>query len=152
MISKFRILILAVCGLAALLVFRNIWMRTVASPADLRIHVSFLALGYTLLLGTALQELVRTIASRAAAELPAVTIVRLLAASNATIGYLFGILWATNSGKYDALRHPVLLTDAIVIGLAWFVATKPLRNRPTAYWDIALGLGALSSWYLSTLR
>jgi len=152
MTSKFRILILAVSGLAALAVFRNPWTRTVASPAELRVHVSFLALGYTLLIGTALQEFARTIANRSAPELRSVTVMRLLAASAATIGYLCGFLWALEYGRSDALRRPVLLTDSIVVGLAWFVAAKPFRHRPTAYWDFALGLGALSSWFVSTLH
>jgi hypothetical protein len=77
---------------------------------------------------------------------------RLLAAGAATIGYLFGFLWATKYRRHDALWRLVLLTDTIVVGLAWFVALKPFRSRPTAYWDFALGLGALSSWSLSMLH
>jgi hypothetical protein len=152
MTSMFRILILAVSVVAALGVFRSLWTRTAASPFELRVHVSFLALGYTLLIGTALQEFARTIANRSAPELRFVTVLRLLAASAATTGYLFGLWWAASYGRHDALRRPVLLTDLIVIGLAWFVAVKPFSKRPTAYWDLALGLGALLSWFLSTLR
>jgi hypothetical protein len=152
MITKFRILILAVSGLAALAVFRSLWTRTFASPTELRVHVSFLALGYTFLFGTGLQELVRTTESQARPELRTVTVLRLLAAIASTVGYLFGILWAVKYGRHDALWRPVLLTDSIVVGVTWFVAVKPFRDRPTAYWDIALGFGAFSSWFLAAMH
>jgi len=151
MTSKVRILIIQVLGLAALAVFWNLWTRAVASPAELRAHISFLALGYALLIGIAVQELARTIACRSAAELRSVTVLRLIAAGAATIGYLSGFLWAIRYGRHDALQRPVLLTDSIVVGLAWFVAVKPLRHHSTANWDFALGLGALSSWFIATL-
>lgn len=142
MTSKFRILILAVSGLTALAVFRSLWTRTATSPAELRINVSFLGFGYILLIGGAVQELARMIASRSAPELRPVTISRLLAAGAATTGYLFGLLWATQYGRHGVLLRPVVLTDTIVVGLACFVAAKPFRCHPTAYWDIALGLFA----------
>jgi hypothetical protein len=152
MITKFRILILAISALAALAVFRILWTRPVASQAELRVHVSFLALGYTLLIGTGLQELMRTTEGQAGSELRTVTVLRLLAASAATVGYLFGFLWAVKYGRHDALWRPVLLTDSIVVGVTWFVAVRPFRGRPTAYWDIALGFGAFSSWFLAAMH
>ena len=144
-------LILAIFILAALAIFRNLWVRTGSAPAELRIHVSFLAFGYTLLIGAALQESVRVIARRLDPELRVVTVLRAIAAIAATGGFIYGIIWATKYGRYDALQRPVGVTDLLVIALAWFVSARAFMNRPTAYWDIPLGLGALSSWYLSAL-
>jgi hypothetical protein len=149
---KIRILILAVAGLAALAVFWNIWRRTLAFPVEQRINGSFLALGYTLFMGIALQELARTFAGRLALELRSITILRFFATGAATIGYLFGYLWAIKYGRLDALRRPVLLTDSIVLGLGWFVVARRFRHLSTAHWDFALGLGAFCSWFLSTLH
>jgi hypothetical protein len=149
---KIRILILAVTGIAAFAVFWNIWKRTVASPIELRIHVSFLALGYTLFIGIALQDLARILASRSAPEPRSVAVFFLLASIVATIGYLFGYLWATKYGRLDALRRPILLIDSIVVGLAWFVVARRSKHLSIAYWDLVLGLGALLSWFLATVH
>lgn len=147
-----RIFILTLSAIAAVSIFWNLWMRTVASPTELRIHVSFLAFGYTLFIGTAIQEVSRMLTHHSTPKFKSLTTFRLIANCAATTGYVFGILWAIHFHKYGALHRPVLITDTIVIGFAWFIVTRLLRNYPTKYWDIALGLGTLISWYLATQR
>jgi hypothetical protein len=145
-----RVFIFVISVLAGLAVSRNIWTRSAIAPLELRIHISSLALGYILFVAFAFNELARLI-SRSKQELTAMTAARLIATVAATTGYLFGLVWAVHYKEYVALLRPVLMTDLFVIGLAWFIATKPLRNRPATHWDIGLGLAALASWYLSAL-
>ena len=147
-----RILILAIAIVTAVAISRGIWLRTIASPAQLRIHVSFLAFGYTLFVGVALQAVARILGRDSTPEFWPMTVFRLLANLAATTGYGFGILWAIQFQKYGALYRPVLISDSMVIILAWSIAVRPLRIHSLEYWDTALGLGTLISWYLSTLQ
>jgi len=149
MTSTFSVLILGVTLLATFVVSRNLWAQTVHSSTDLRVHVTLLALGYTVFIGGALQGLVRAIRSRHT-ELRPVTILRLFGTLAATVGYIYGIVWALKSGRYHELLKPVAATDFIVIGSAWLLSVKAFKTTPPGYWDIALGLAALFSWYLAT--
>jgi hypothetical protein len=147
--SILSVLILGVTLLATFVVSRNLWVQTTHSPTDLREHVTLLALGYTVFIGGALQGLVRAFKSYHT-ELRPVTILRLLGTLAATVGYVYGIVWAFNSGKYHELLKPVAATDLIVIGSAWLLSVKAFKATPSGYWDFALGLAALFSWYLAT--
>ena len=84
-------------------------------------------------------------------ELKPVPATRLIATVSATLGFIFGLVWAVHYGKYVALQRPVSLTDLLVIVLAWFIVARAFRSRPTAYWDVGLGLAAIATWYLTTL-
>jgi len=149
MTSIFSVLILGFTLLATLVVAGNLWTRSAHSSTYLREHVTFLAIGYTIFIGGALQGLVRAVKS-SRTELRPVTILRLLGTLASTVGYVYGIFWVFKSGRYHELLKPVAATDLIVIGSAWILNVKAFRVTPSGYWDIGLGLAALSSWYLAT--
>jgi len=152
MIRFLRISVLIAASVLAILVAVKVWHGVRTPSLNLKIHVSSLALGFSLLLGVAIQDALRVLFDRSEKDFNLLTWVRLVAAVTASIGYLFGFAWAFASGRAEALLRPVLLTDTAVIVLAWMVTVQGFGRRSTIYRDLVVGIGVLLTWYLATIK
>lgn len=150
--SALRYLILATTAVVSISIAHRFWIKFQSVAPERRINVSFLAFGYTLLIGNALYAATRIFERNAVKIQIWPLLLRIIAAIFLTIGNICGVTYVIKYNRLATLQRPVIWTDLFVLIFLYYTLIWLFRNRPITHFDLCLGLGSFATWYLATFH